>query len=70
MSAHGKINPTTDTLLRWDVTLTQDGRTTKIDTFTWGRTRQEAYARIAQAVDSDPLWEGWSFTLATRPTGS
>jgi len=53
--------------LRWDVTLTQNGTTNKIDTFTWADTRSQAVARVAEIMDRDEWWEGWSFTLADSP---
>jgi hypothetical protein len=51
---------------RWDVTLTSPtGHVTY--THTWGVRRSAAYARVARMMDA-PTWEGYSFTVADRPT--
>lgn len=60
-----------DVLRRWELTLSPDspkgGR--DVHTFTWGRTRREAYARVTDMMDADGgMWDGWSFTLANDPT--
>lgn len=52
-------------LKRYDLTLTRDGSTERIDTFVWGETRNEAYARVTDLMDE---WDGWSFQLATQHT--
>jgi hypothetical protein len=59
----------TEAKLRFEVTLTRDGSTETINTFTWGATRQEAYARVAEQFERDGAWGGWSFTVAQEPTG-
>ena len=60
----------TEELKRFEVTLTKTGERTQ-HTFTWGKTRDQAYARIAEMlVQSPDLWAGWSFTVANEPTVS
>jgi hypothetical protein len=54
-------------LRKWPVTLTQDGGPGRVDTFTWGASYTYAYSRTVQTVDSDPLWEGWSFEVSRKP---
>lgn len=54
-------------LKRFEVTLTRDGSTDTVHTFTWGVTRQQAYNRAVILVE-DPFWEGWSFAVANEPT--
>lgn len=55
---------------RWELTLTRDGSSERVDTFVWGTTRAQAYVRATAVLDADPrLWAGWSFELAQTPTG-
>lgn len=61
-----------DVVRRYELTLTPDvsnkGERT-VHTFTWGRTRREAYVRVTSMMDADGgMWDGWSFTLADEPT--
>lgn len=60
-------------LKRFEVTLTRNGSAERMDTFTWGVTRDDAYNRVAQTLDHDsvlpePAWVGWSFAVADEPT--
>lgn len=58
-----------DVVRRWDLTLSPDtGKGRNVHTFTWGRTRTEAYARVMDMMDNTDTWDGWSFTLADEPT--
>lgn len=62
-----------DELKRFEVTLTRNGSTEHVDTFTWGETRSDAYNRVAAMLDHDsvlesPVWDGWSFVVANEPT--
>lgn len=60
-----------DVIRRWDVTMTPDHPTATdrpVQTFTWGVTRMDAYARITDTMDSSDMWDGWSFSLANAPT--
>ena len=60
----------TETLLRWELTLTNDSNPKDVvHTFTWGATYKAAYARVTEQLDS-PVWEGYSFQLAKTPSGS
>lgn len=53
---------------RWDVTLSHDaGTLPDVHTFTWGARRSSAYARVVDLIET-PEWDGWSFTVAERPT--
>lgn len=53
---------------RWDVTLTHDaGTLPTVHTHTWGPRRSSAYARVVEIIER-PEWDGWSFTVAERPT--
>ena len=56
----------TEDLLRFDLVLSEDANPkNRVVTFTWGRTRTEAYARTVDTLDSeDGFWEGWSFQLS------
>ena len=58
-----------DVVRRWELTLSPDtGKGRDVHTFTWGRTRTEAYARVTAMMDRTDTWDGWSFTLADEPT--
>lgn len=61
-----------DVLRRWELTLSPDGSTdprANVHTFTWGRTRREAYTRVVDMMDDQGgMWDGWSFSLADAPT--
>lgn len=58
-----------DVVRRWELTLSPDtGKGRDVHTFTWGRTRTEAYARVVDMMDDGDTWDGWSFTLANEPT--
>lgn len=52
---------------RFDVTLTLDGSTETVHTFTWGVDYQAAYNRIAQGLE-DSFWDGWSFEISKTPS--
>lgn len=54
-------------LQRFELTLTRDGSSERIDTFTWGETRKAAYIRTVDTME-DSTWDGWSFELAQKPT--
>lgn len=57
----------TKNLLRFDLRLTQDGGPGVVNTFTWGETRMDAYARVVDTMDSeDGIWDGWSFELSKQ----
>lgn len=62
--------PATETKLRFEVKLTRNGSSERVNTFTWGATRSEAYVRVTDMLDRDETWEGWSFELAQEPTQS
>lgn len=58
------------TIKRWDLTLTRDGSSERVDSFVWGTTREQAYVRATAVLDNRPdLWEGWSFELAQTDSG-
>jgi hypothetical protein len=59
-----------DVVRRWELTLSPDSpKGRPVHTFTWGRTRREAYARVTDMMDADGgMWDGWSFSLADEPT--
>jgi hypothetical protein len=58
-----------DVVRRWDLTLSPDtGKGRNVHTFTWGRTRTEAYARVMDMMDNTDTWDGRSLSLANEPT--
>ena len=63
------MNKNQDKIHRFEVTLTRDGTSERVDTFTWGFTRNQACIRVTQMLDQNPEhWEGWSFAVAQEPT--
>jgi hypothetical protein len=54
-------------LNKYAVTLTRDGSTERVDSFTWGGSRSHAVARVAEQFDRDDMWKGWSFEVSQRP---
>lgn len=52
---------------RWDVTLTRDGSSETVHTFTWGVRYSSAYARVVEIIER-PEWDGWSFKINNTPT--
>lgn len=53
---------TASELQRFELDLFEDGTDEKIETFTWGPTYRQAYARVIDTME-DATWNGWSFKL-------
>lgn len=46
---------------RYAVVITNDADATdKVNTFTWGETRERASERLAEQMAEQGIWEGWT----------